>query len=51
MTDWLTDERKSLILGAFTWAFSSGLGYLAAAWLLVALIVGSVRLVIWIGGL
>jgi hypothetical protein len=51
MTDWLTDERKSLIVGAATFAFASALGALAALWAVAALVVGTVRLAIWIGGL
>ena len=50
MTNWLTEERKSLILGAFAFAASSALGVIAALWAVVALIVGSVSLARWIGG-
>jgi hypothetical protein len=45
MTNWLTEERKSLILGAFAFAASSALGVIAALWAVIALIVGSVIIV------
>jgi len=51
MTHWLTDERKSLLLGAFAWAFAGALGVLAALWAVAALIVGSYRIIAWIGGI
>lgn len=50
MTDWLTEERKSLIVGAFAWAFSSAIGVLGALWAVAAFVVGTVDLARWIGG-
>ena len=51
MTNWLTEERKSLILGAFAFAASSALGVIAALWAVASVLVGSYRILAWIGGI
>lgn len=51
MRDWLTEERKSLIVGAAVFAASSAFGVIAACWAVAAFIVGTVRIAAWIGGL
>lgn len=48
---WLTPERTNLIVGTFVAVFTGALAVIAACWLVAALLLGSIGLVRWIGGL
>ncbi|MGI8475242.1 MAG: hypothetical protein ACR2OO_02540 [Thermomicrobiales bacterium] len=50
MRGWLTDERKSLIVGLLITAVVGGCGVLLTAWALLALLLGTVDLARWISG-
>lgn len=50
MRGWLTDERKSLIVGVFTASAAGACGVALVLWALAALVVGSADLAAWIGG-
>lgn len=46
MRNWhIDEERKNLIVGTFTLVFVSALAVIAAAWLVVALLLGSAVIV------
>jgi hypothetical protein len=50
MDRWLTEARKSLIVGTFVTVFTGVLAVLCALWLVAALAVGSWSLALWLGG-
>lgn len=51
MDRWLTDERKRVFVDTFGFSFNLALGVIAAVWLVLALIVGSVEMFRWIGAI
>ena len=48
---WLTEERKSLLIGVFASVFTGAVAVCLALWLVAAIAVGSICLVRWLGGL